>query len=128
VVRVSELFEWASVEIRGPVPWGTAVAETASGVYVITLADPASVSVEHLCEAELRRWNTGQEIIYIGRATRIRRRVGQFYRHEQGRPSPHRGGQAIKLLDAPMQVYWGVTTNSPLAERTMIDAFQTKVG
>jgi hypothetical protein len=41
------------------------VAEAASGIYVITLADPASVLVDVLPAAKRHRWNADQEIIYI---------------------------------------------------------------
>jgi hypothetical protein len=107
MLGVKELFEKASIEMRGPVPWLTPVPETASGVYAITLLQPLVVSIEKLPEPERSRWNAGQEIIYIGRATSLHRRIRQFYRHEYGRRSPHRGGQSVKLLVDPIQVYWG---------------------
>jgi hypothetical protein len=128
MLGAKELFEKASIEMRGPVPWLTPVPETASGVYVITLLQPLAVSIEKLSEPERSRRNAGQEIIYIGRATSLHRRIRQFYRHEYGRRSPHRGGQAVKLLVDPIQVYWGTAPDCALAEHCMIEAFRSEVG
>ena len=56
MLGVKELFEKASIEMRGPVPWLTPVPETASGVYVITLLQPLAVSIEKLSEPQRSRW------------------------------------------------------------------------
>jgi hypothetical protein len=128
MLHVKDLFEKASIAMCGPIPWLTPVAESASGIYVIALVEPLAVSIETLPEPERSRWISGQEIIYIGRATSIRRRIGQFYKHEYGRRSPHRGGQAIKLLVDPMQVYWGTALDCAIAEHSMIEAFRSEVG
>ncbi|WP_143111361.1 hypothetical protein [Hyphomicrobium facile] len=97
-------------------------------MYVIGLVDPAASFAENLPEAELSHWNAGQQIIYIGRATKLRRRLSEFYRHVHGRPSPHRGGEAIKLLAASVEVYWGVASDRIKAEHSMIGMFETEVG
>jgi hypothetical protein len=128
MLSVPELFRRASIEMRGPVPWETPIPETASGVYVIGLVDPAASFSENLAEAELSRWNAGQEIIYIGKAMSLRIRLAQFYNHKHGDPSPHRGGQDIKLLTAPMQVYWGTALDCEKAEHSMIGEFYSEVG
>jgi hypothetical protein len=128
MLKVADLFERAFLKMCGPVPWGTPVAESASGVYVITLIDPASVVIDVLPDVGRRRWNADQEIIYIGRATKLRKRLGQFYRHKFGASSPHRGGQDIKLLQAHMLVYWATSENFREAEKTLIDTFKREVG
>jgi hypothetical protein len=128
MLSVPDLFRVVSLGMRGPVPWGTPIEETSSGVYVIALVDPAAPFVENLSEAELARWNAGEEIIYIGRATGLRKRIAQFYRHEYGRSSPHRGGQDIKLLSASIQVCWAGASDCAAAERLMIDKFRAEVG
>ncbi|CAA2140603.1 GIY-YIG nuclease family protein [Hyphomicrobium sp. ghe19] len=128
MLSVPELFRRASIEMRGPVPWGSPVNDTSSGVYVIALAETAANFTQNLSEDQLKRWNADQEIIYIGRATRLRKRIAQFYRHEYGRSSPHRGGQDIKLLTGLTQLYWGDATDFANAEKTMIDAFRNEVG
>jgi hypothetical protein len=112
----------------GPVPWETAIPETASGVYVVTLVDPKNVTLENLSALDRLRWNIDEEVIYIGRGKHLRRRVRQFYCHKHGNPSPHRGGQAIKLLVEPKQVYWAVAENYPDAEHELIEAFRGTVG
>jgi len=65
MLKAAELFDRTQLKMCGPVPWGTSVAEAASGIYVITLADPASVLVDVLPAAKRHRWNADQEIIYI---------------------------------------------------------------
>jgi hypothetical protein len=128
VVGINELFEAASVPMQGPVPWLTPIEEKSSGVYVISLVDPIEPSISCLPEVEAKRCNAGQGIIYIGRAKQIRRRIQQFYRHVYGNPRPHRGGQAILLLNCPMQVFWGVSPECEAAEEVMIEAFRLSVG
>lgn len=128
MLPAAELFRRASIEMCGPVPWETPIPETASGVYVIGLVDPATNVHERLPPEVQSRWNGDEEIIYIGRAKKLRRRLAQFYRHVLGRPSPHRGGESIKMLTVPVQVYWGTTPDWVAAERAMIQEFSTKVG
>ncbi len=128
MLSVPELFRRASIEIRGHVAWGSAVPDTSSGVYVIALAEPAANFTAKLSEDQLKRWNADEEIIYIGRATQLRKRIAQFYRHEYGRSSPHRGGQDIKLLTGLTEVYWGSALDFAEAEKAMIDAFHAEVG
>ncbi len=125
---VAELFQRVPLEMRGPVPWGSPVPDTSSGVYVIALNDPAGAFLGNLAEAELARWNADEEIIYIGKATRLHRRLSQFYRHEYGRSSPHRGGQDILLLTASIQVYWARAADCAAAEHAMIEAFRSEIG
>jgi hypothetical protein len=128
MLSVPNLFRSASLNMRGPVPWGTPIDETSAGIYVIALVDPTALFPENLSEAELARWNAGEKIIYIGRATKLRKRMAQFYRHKYGRSSPHRGGQDIKLLEASIQVFWACASDCAEAERAMIDKFFAEVG
>jgi hypothetical protein len=128
MLKATELFERTQLEMCGPVSWGASVAETASGVYVITLANPASVLIDVLPASVRLRWNADQEIIYIGRATKLSKRLSQFYRHKFGAPSPHRGGQDIKLLEANTLVCWAISESFREAEKAMIDIFKSEVG
>lgn len=128
MLSVSELFRRTSLEMRGPVPWGTPITETSSGVYVVALAEPSALFIEKLSQAELGRWNAGEEIVYIGRATTLSRRISQFYRHKYGRSSPHRGGQDILLLTASLKVFWAVVPDFATAECAMINLFYSDVG
>lgn len=131
-MSVVELFDLASLNLCGPVVWDTPILEKAAGVYVIALADPNLIPTfaasADLTDTFQKRWNVDQEVIYIGRATSLRKRIRQFYRHKHGAPRPHRGGQDIKLLQADVNVYWAVTDNFCEAEKHMIDAFKLQVG
>lgn len=135
MMTVSELFDTAGLKPRSPVPWRTPVDQSGPGVYVVALVEglavtsPAAIDVQSLPPAERARWIEGQPVIYIGRATRsLRTRIAQFYRHKHGERAPHRGGQAVIPLACPRWVYWA-TTDSPMkAERTMIEAFRSRVG
>lgn len=123
-----QLFSRASVPMRGPLPWRTPIPENGSGVYVIALAEPSRVRVDHLDTDQRSRWVGGEEIVYIGRATRLRRRLSQFYRHRYGDRRPHSGGQSILLLECPMLVYWGPAADFREAEHRMIETFRATVG
>jgi len=128
MLSVPDLFRRVSLEMCGPVEWLTPLEDTSSGVYVIALVNPAAPFTENLSDTELARWNAGEEIIYIGKATNLHKRIAQFYRHKYGRSSPHRGGQDIKLLKASIRVYWGRVIDCATAERSMIDEFYAQVG
>lgn len=122
-----ELFDRASVGINGPVAWHTPIPELRPGVYVVTLVEvPKTPPV--LPKEEAIRWIADQEILYIGKATNLRDRLGQFYSHKHGNRAPHRGGQAIKLLDCPMQVYWGPVLECEAMETFMLRTFISEVG
>ena len=133
-MKIADLFEAAGLAPQGLVGWGTPIDVPRPGVYVVALVEDSAeharfVNVDSLSATERKRWNAGQPIIYIGRATRsIRGRLAQFYRHKYGEKAPHRGGQAVIPLECKRWVYWA-TTDSPIkAERQMIDAFRAKVG
>jgi len=76
VIEVDDLCVEASISLAGQVAWGEAVPHVDSGVYVIVAPQAGHK----------------QNIVYIGRAKRLRRRLKQFYRHVYGKKSPHRGG------------------------------------
>jgi hypothetical protein len=128
MLTVAELFRRASLKMCGPVPWGSPIAETSSGVYVIALVDPTIPFAEKLSNPELARWNFDEEIVYIGKATKLRKRLSQFYRHQYGRSSPHRGGQDILRFGAALKIYWAVVPDCAAAEHAMIDAFHSDIG
>jgi hypothetical protein len=128
MLSVLELFRRAEIEMRGPVRWSDPIPEMSSGIYVVALVDLTAVVPEKLSQSERDRWNLGEEIIYIGKAKSLRQRLQQFYRHVHGRRSPHRGGQDLKLLQAPLQVYWGCAADCAAAEGSMIDIFYSEIG
>lgn len=133
-IRVSDVFGAAGLLAHSPVAWGKTVPESRSGVYVVALVETLdqacpSVDVQSLPSLERRRWLDGQPVVYIGRATRsLQNRLAQFYRHKYGKRAPHRGGQAIKLLDCNLWVYWATTDDPVEAEAAMIAAFRLEVG
>jgi hypothetical protein len=86
------------------------------------------VSGFNLPEHERAFWLPDQKIIYIGRAKQLRRRLRQFRRHVYGRMSPHRGGQAILLLDCVKTITWAEVPDYGKAEAALIDAFHAKIG
>jgi hypothetical protein len=107
------LFARSGIEPSGAVAWRDPIQERGSGVYVITAA-----SLPGSC----------QQIVYIGRAKCLCRRLSQFYRHKYGAPSPHRGGQEILKLDGPLTVHWGRTESYAEGEHLMMEAFRSQVG
>jgi hypothetical protein len=67
--------------------------------------------------------------VYVGKTDRpIRKRLGEFRRHQCGNKSPHAGGQVVKLLRCGLWVYWSTAPNPYDAEHTMICAFKEQTG
>lgn len=129
MISVQALFKSAELTLCGPVAWGEPIADTSSGVYVVTLAGSA-VDIDGLPAPLRALWNDGQEVVYIGRGKHLRRRVRQFYKHKHGAQIPHRGGQDkdIILLNRPLLVYWSAVEAYIAKERELIEAFKTAVG
>lgn len=135
-LTVAEIFNEASLSPSGPVPWGGRITEVSAGVYVVAVVAKANAKLDcplyanYLEEAEQQRWLPNQPVIYIGQTTNqtLSKRVSQFYRHKYGARSPHRGGQAVKLLRCDLWVYWSPPDDPLSSERMMICAFKKKVG
>lgn len=60
--------------------------------------DDRPVTVDTLMARLGRMWVPGQPVVYIGTATDLRKRVGQFYRTRLGASAPHAGGWPLKML------------------------------
>jgi hypothetical protein len=125
-MSVEDLYALASVTQTGVTRWGDDVPSKLSGVYVISTE--AVLSGSELPEEERAYWVPDQTIIYIGRAKQLRRRLRQFRRHIYGRTSPHRGGQAILLLDCAKTITWAEVPDYGKAEAALIEAFHAKIG
>lgn len=50
-------------------------------------------------------WHSKENILYIGKASDMGKRLNQFYRHKPGKSSPHAGGQWIKVLKGCDNLY-----------------------
>lgn len=132
-LTVREVFGRAGLAPSGSVRWGEPVPETAAGVYAIAIvADPDTRAVPGritVPAALLDKWLWGQPVIFIGRTTKpLGERLAQFYRHRHGDKAPHRSGQDVVLLDCDRFVFWAATPDPAAAERTMLDAFASRVG
>jgi len=134
-LTVMEVFNEATLAPKGPVQWGTAIPDKKPGVYVVALTEDANASTceidaDYLEASEQQRWIANQPIVYIGQTTgqTLVKRVAQFYRHKHGAKSPHRGGQAVKLLRCDLWVYWSPCANPRGCERIMLDAFIKRTG
>ena len=143
-MNIADLFAAAGLSARGPIPWGADVTEKAAGVYVVSLGS-GSTGQTHLVDLPVRqvlpdglkvdweyertRWLRGEEIVYIGKSDRaIQTRLKEFFRHKLGNPSPHAGGQILKLLQCELQIYWSPAEHPYEAEQTMIRAFVKEAG
>jgi hypothetical protein len=121
-----ELYTLAGIVPAGSVCWGDDVPSSQSGVYVITIED--TLPGYKLPDHERSFWLPDQTIIYIGRAKQLTRRLRQFRRHVYGKKSPHRGGQAILLLDCEKTITWAEVEDYGTAEAALINAFRSVVG
>ena len=134
-MTVAEVFQLAGLAPGKPVAWKTTVSESSPGVYVVALVDDADallsqpIKAGYLDAAERSRWLENEPVIYIGRTRQpLQRRLRQFYGHRYGKRSPHRGGQAVALLECDRWVYCSATTDPVEVERAMIDGFKARVG
>lgn len=143
-MTVFDIFKWVDLLLRGPVPWGAAVAEPDAGVYVVARVDnplggclPCTVPFidpvpPHRVldlEYEQWRWLPSEPIIYIGKTDRpICERLAEFRRHRCGDLSPHAGGQVIKLLHCDLWVYWSRSPTPYDTEQRMLCIFKEQAG
>ena len=77
-------------------------------------------------------WVTGTIVIYIGKATVLRKRLRSYMRFGEGHPTHHHGGRYIwQLADAEhLLVCWKVLADSELAEvveRQLIQEFKARL-
>lgn len=112
---VASLYIAAGLE--GPVtsPWGMVppVPLRDGGVYVVSLESRtrakrgASRSVQFLPPHVAARWHIGQTVMYVGKTRRnLRKRLGEYFRHRLGNPSPHCGGEDVLRLRAAGWQLW----------------------
>lgn len=135
-MTVNEIFKFGDLTPQKPVPWNTEISEHCAGIYVVALTKEANsrascaVDVADLEEREHRHWLPDELIIYIGQTTKqtLAHRVHQFYVHEYGNRSPHRGGQAVHLLQCDRWVYWASRPDPKSVEEGMIKSFRKTVG
>ena len=77
-------------------------------------------------------WVEGAEVVYIGKADQLRRRLRQFQRFGVGEPIGHWGGRLIWQLahSRELLVAWRITPgkNPREVESKMIDAFRRDWG
>lgn len=76
-------------------------------------------------------WVDNTQIVYIGKATNLNKRLQQYLRFGQGANVGHWGGRYIwQLKDAvTLSVFWKETTEDPRAvEQKMISDFKTRHG
>lgn len=115
------------------------------GVYVVCrVSDGVPVFLEtgsgghfkgktpNVAVAELAaNWVDGTPVLYIGKATSLRKRISQYVRFGQGKPVGHWGGRYIwQLADAPDLLFcWREVDGDPDAVETeLIRAFREAYG
>lgn len=83
---------------------------------------PSAPSLEALLRS---MWLPNESVLYIGKATSIGSRVGQYYATSIGARSPHAGGWPLKLLADldELWVHWATSPTPKLAERKAMEAF-----
>jgi uncharacterized protein (DUF433 family) len=116
------LLRLAGLELGGITDWNSDIPSKSSGVYVIT-TEETRVVISALDSERQARWITGQEIVYIGRASHLSRRLRQFRSHRYGADSPHRGGQDILLLGGSLTIHWAEAEEYKEAEAKLISLF-----
>lgn len=74
-------------------------------------------------------WLPDESIVYIGKATSLRKRVSQYYATQLGKPRPHAGGHWVKTLSllSKMFVHFGEVGDCEKIEAKMLKAFSEGV-
>lgn len=145
-------------EPDGVVKWGESFECKTPGTYVISMDKPISEipiseekilnwinsvtnltldnshpSTDDIIQRLTGFWFPDETILYIGQTTNktVTQRVRQFYRHQLGHRSPHRGGHWIKTLaDIDyLNVYWASVNNENPedVEKSMLEEFMNSV-
>ena len=83
------------------------------------------VGADELCHRLASFWLSDENIVYIGKATSLRSRVGDYYRTPLGEPRPHAGGHWVKTLSCLpiLRVYFRETSAYEAAEQSLLGAF-----
>lgn len=70
-------------------------------------------------------WLADENVVYVGKATELRRRVRDYYRTPLGEPKPHSGGHWIKTLANlhHMFVHFGAAPDFGAREDAMLATF-----
>ena len=81
--------------------------------------------VGELAERLAAMWLGDECVVYVGKATSLKKRVGEYYSTPLGARSPHGGGWALKALAdiGLLWVHWGTSTRPELAEQYMLARF-----
>lgn len=119
---------------------------TSGGVYVVAHPSRASAQFANVScggwfkgrdpsvalEALQANWVDGAEVVYIGKANNLRRRIREFARFGAGKAVAHWGGRLIWQLTMPerLQIAWKETHGEdPLSvEAALIRAFREAHG
>jgi excinuclease UvrABC nuclease subunit len=118
-MTVEDLLAVAGLAPAGEMGWSERCPERAPGVYVVTCGKDLDVDGERV---------QAGEIVYVGKATRLRSRLSQFSRQTFDRGS-HWGG--VRVLHIPAEwrrVHWAVCHEPRAVERAMIAAFVARCG
>lgn len=152
-ITVSQIAAQFQVTANGPVKWGANCPSRSNGVYIVctpktpwqldanvitywcnntnikTFRDGSALTPSAL-QAELQKYLIpGEEIVYIGKATSLRKRLYAYYGTPLGKRRPHAGGYWIQALlnINSLDVYW-INSNSPKKlEQDMLDYFSKNV-
>lgn len=154
----TRLIERAELIARGPVPWGTPVPTSRPGIYIIAL--PAPIQIPPFSQSAIEQWIrtaprmrlsaiphalptfssitaalgefwlAEEKILYIGKATCLRTRLSQFYRHQLGIRRPHAGGHWLKTLKVVPEcpIYYSECEQPRAAESQLLKLFTLLCG
>lgn len=101
------------------------VSEWLERVPELTIDGIASPSSLALVQRLSTFWLPDENVIYVGKATNLRRRVGEYYRTRLGDRRPHAGGHWIKTLAVLPRtfVHYGESKDPAASEALMLGRF-----
>jgi hypothetical protein len=118
-MTIEELLSAVGLMPAGPMAWADRCPERVPGVYVVECAADLDADGQRIAAGE---------IVYVGKATRLRARLRQYSRQTFDKGN-HRGG--VRVLHVPEElrrVWWATCPEPRNVERAMLAAFVERVG
>lgn len=151
-ITVSELVEKVglSSKLLKKVGWGKQVNMRDEGIYIVAMSKPLkripinkdkvksnnweidAIPTDDfiLIKKRLSKfWLPDETILYIGKASNVRKRIQQYYKTVNGKSKNHSGGYWLKYINIPNKtyIYYIECANSEACEAEMLCAFFEQV-
>lgn len=151
-ITVKELVEKVGLPstLLNRVDWGKQVNIRDEGIYIVAMSKPSkripinkdkvmsdnweidTIPTDDFTLIKKRLstfWLSDETILYIGKASNVRKRIQQYYKTVNGKSKNHSGGSWLKYINIPNKtyIYYIECANSKAYEAEMLCAFFEQV-